>query len=30
MKDYFRTIKMAVGYNGKPLMEQIEIGLSKG
>ena len=30
MKDYFRTIKMAVGYNRKPLMEQIEIGLSKG
>ncbi len=30
MKDYFRTIKMAVGYNGKPLMEQIEIGLLKG
>ena len=30
MKDYFRTIKMAVGYNGKPLMEQIEIGLLGG
>lgn len=30
MKYYFRTEKMTVGYNGKPLMEQIEIGLSKG
>lgn len=30
MDYYFKTEQMSVGYQGKPLIEQIEIGLNKG
>lgn len=30
MEYYFKTERMSVGYQGKPLIQQIEIGLNKG
>ena len=30
MKYYFKTEQMSVGYHGKPLIHNIEIGLNKG
>ena len=30
MEYYFKTAQMSVGYQGKPLIREIEIGLQKG
>ena len=30
MEYYFKTEQMSVGYQGKPLIQDIEIGLNKG
>lgn len=30
MEYYFKTEKMSVGYNGKPIIEKIDIGIGKG
>ena len=30
MEYYFKTEKISVGYNGKPLIQNIDIGIGKG
>ena len=30
MEYYFKTEKLSVGYNGKPLIQNIDIGIGKG